>query len=94
MVVAKPKGTVQLCLDPVKLNQALIRSVMRSPTLNDILPRLTQMQYLTLIDASSGYHNLTLDKISSYLRTFACKFHKYKYTRFPFSATPAGNMFQ
>ena len=39
--------------------------------LNDIFPKLNNVQYLYLIDASSGYHNLKLDERSSFLTTFA-----------------------
>ena len=72
IVVPKPNGKVRLCLDPARLNQVLIRPVHRGPTLNDILPKLNNVKYLSLTDASSGYHNLKLDARSSYL-TFACK---------------------
>ena len=34
----------------------------RGPAVNGILPRLTNTCYLTLNNASSGYHNLELDK--------------------------------
>ena len=50
--------------------------------------------YLILIGASSGYHNLKLDKKSSYLTPFACQFGRYKYTGLPFGVTSAGDMFQ
>ena len=36
----------------------------RGPTLNDILPELNNAKYLSLIDVSSGYHNLKLDERS------------------------------
>ena len=52
------------------------------------------MQYMSIIDASSGYHNLKLDMQSSYLTTFACQFGRYRYKHLPFGAVPAGNMFQ
>ena len=55
-------GTKQLCLDPARLNQALIQSVYREPTLNDILPKLANTYYMTITDASSGYHNLNIVK--------------------------------
>ena len=29
------------------------------PTLNDILPKLNNIRYLSLVDASSGNHNLS-----------------------------------
>ena len=74
VLVPKANGKVLLCLDPVQPNQALIRQIHRGPTLNDILPKLNNVQYMSIIGASSGYHNLKLDKQSSYLTTFACPF--------------------
>ena len=78
-VVPKANGKVRLSIDPVRLNQALIRPVHRGPTLNDILPRLNNVKYMSIIDASWGYHNLKLDKKSLYLTTFACPFGWYQY---------------
>ena len=47
--------------------------------LNDILPRLSNVKYMSIIDASSRYNNLKLDEKSSYLTTFACPFGQYWY---------------
>ena len=55
-------GKVRLCLDPAQLNQALIRPIHRGPILNDILPKLDNVRYLSLIDVSSRYQNLRLDE--------------------------------
>ena len=71
-----------------------MRPVHRGPTINDILPKLNNTQYLSFIDASSGYYNLMLDKRSSNLTTFACKLGKYRYGRLPFGVAPTGDMFQ
>ena len=62
VLVPKANGKVRLCLDPAWFNQALIRPVHQGRTLNDILPKLNNMQYMSFIDASSDYHNLKLDK--------------------------------
>ena len=62
--------------------------------LNDILPKLNNVQSMSIIDASLGYHNLKLDKQSSYLTTFACPFGSYRYKWLPFGAVLAGDMFQ
>ena len=94
VVVPKVNGKVWLCLDPVQLNQALIRLIHRGPMLNDILPKLNNVQYISIIDASLGYHNLKLDKKSSYLTTFACQFGRYRYKHLPFGAALVGDMFQ
>ena len=94
VLVPKANGKVRLCLDPARQNQALIRPFHRGPTLNDILPKLNNVQYMSIIDASFGYHNLKLDKQSSYLTTFSCPFGKYQYKWLLLRATLAGNMFQ
>ena len=94
VVVPKVNGKVWLCLDLARLNQALIRLIHRGPTLNDILLKLNNVQYMSIIDASSRYHNLKLDKQSPYLTMFACPFGRYRYKCLPFGAVLAGNMFQ
>ena len=58
VLVPKAIGKVQLCLDPTSLNKVLIRPVHRGPISNEILPRWACIIYLTLIDASLGYHSL------------------------------------
>ena len=77
VLVPKANSKVRLCLDLVRLNQALIRPIHRGPTLNDILPMLNNVKYMPIIDVSSGSHNLPFDTKSSYLTTFTCPFGRY-----------------
>ena len=67
ILVWKANGKVWLFLNPARLNKVLIRPIHRGPTPNDILPRLAGVKYPTLVDISSGYHNLKLDEESLYL---------------------------
>ena len=62
VTISKPISTVYLCLDPIKFNQALKWLVHRGPTINVILIKLTNIHYMTIIDASSGYHSLKLNE--------------------------------
>ena len=62
VLVPKASGKVRLCLDLAHFYQTLIWPVHRGPTLNDILPNLNNVRYLSPIDASSGYHNLRLNE--------------------------------
>ena len=94
ILVLKPNGKSRLCLDPLGLNQTLITLVHRGPTLNDISPKLNNAIYLSPVDVSSNYHNLKLDKGSSYLTTFAYQFGRYRYKRLLFGAAPTEDMFQ
>ena len=93
-LVPKANGKLWLYLDPARINKVLIRLVHRGPTLNDILPKMAGFMYLTLIDANTGYHNLKLDKQSSYFATFSCLFGRYTYIQLPFGEASAGDMFQ
>ena len=94
VLVPKVNSKVRLCLDPARLNQALIRPIHRGPTLNNILPGLNNVKYMTIIDASLGYHNLQVDTKLSYLTTFTCLSGRYQYKHLPFGAVPVGDMFQ
>ena len=92
VLVPKPKRKV--CLNPVTLNQVLIRPIHGGPETTYIFPKLTCVHYLTLIGTSSRYHNMKPDKKSSYLTTFAYQLSRYRYARLPFSAAPTDDMFQ
>ena len=94
VLVPKANGKVRLCLDPARLNQALIRPIHRDPTLNDILPRINNVKYMSIIDASLGYHNLQLGSKLSYLTTLMCPLGTYQYKCLPFRAALVGYMFQ
>ena len=94
VLVPKANGKVRLCLDQAQLNQAQIRLVHRGTTLNDMLPKLNNVKYLSLIDGSSGYHNLKLYERSSYLLMFACHLIGTSTKWLPFGAEPTGDMFQ
>ena len=73
--------------------QVSIRPGHRYPTVNDILPKLTNVHYQTLINNSSVYHRHRLDK-KFYLTNFACQFGRHRRAKLPFGVAPAVNMFQ
>ena len=54
VLVPKANGKVRLCLEPAQLNQALIRPTHRGPTLNNILPKLNNAKYLSVLDWGQG----------------------------------------
>ena len=66
----KSKWKGQIISRSSKANKALIRPVHGGPMHNDIFPKLNNAQHISFIDVSSGYHNLNLNKRSSYLTTF------------------------
>ena len=80
--------------DPARLNQTLKRPIHRDTTLSDILLKETDVQYLIVIDESSGSHNLKLNEKSLYLTMFACQFDRYTFMRLQFALVPRGDMSQ
>ena len=52
VLVPKANGKDRLCLDLARLNQVLIRPIHRGPMLNDILQKINNVQYVSIIDAS------------------------------------------
>ena len=63
VLVPKHSGKVWLCPNQARLNQALIRLVHSSLTVNNIFPKVSHAQYLTPIVASLGFHNIKLEKV-------------------------------
>ncbi|CAB3997499.1 Hypothetical predicted protein [Paramuricea clavata] len=70
----KPNGRLRICLDPKDLNAAIQRDHHVTPTLEEILPKLNGATHFSILDARSGYWNVTLDEESSYLTTFNSPF--------------------
>ena len=75
------------------------RPIHRGTAINSIFPKLINECYLTLIDVtlidvSSGYHNLKCDRKSSFGTKYASQFGWYRFTRLQFGVVPVGVMFQ
>ena len=63
------------------------------PTLEEILPKLNGATHFSILDARSGYWNVTLDEESSYL-TFNSPFGRYRFNRMPFGLKMSQDVFQ
>ena len=90
----KPNGRLRLCLDPKDLNAAIQREHHVTPTLEEILPKLTGATVFSIVDAKCGYWNVVLDKESSYLTTFNSPFGRYRFNRMPFGLKMSQDIFQ
>ena len=90
----KPNGQLRICLDPKDLNRAILRDHHVTPTLEEILPKLTGAKYFSIVDAKCGYWNIQLDEESSYLTTFNSPFGRYRFRRMPFGLKMSQDVFQ
>ena len=90
----KTNGRLRLCLDPKDLNTAIRRDHHVVPTLEDLLPKLKDAKYFSIVDAKCGYWNVELTQESSYLTTFNSPFGRYRFLRMPFGLKMAQDVFQ
>jgi len=81
-------------LDPKDLNAAIQREHHVTPTLEEILPKLTGATVFSIVDTKCGYWNVVLDKESSYLTTFNSPFGRYRFNRKPFGLKMSQDIFQ
>ena len=93
-IVEKKNGLLRICLDPCDLNKALKREHYSCPTVDDIAAKLHGARVFTVLDATSGYWQVKLDKKSSLLTTFNTPFGRYRFTRLPFGVNSAQDVFQ
>jgi hypothetical protein len=94
LVVAKPKGGIRLCIDPKPLNKALLRNHHLMPTLEDVLPDLTNAKVFSAVDASHAFWHVELDDESSKLTVFETPFGRYRWRRLCFGISVAPEEFQ
>ena len=94
VTVAKPNGDVRICMDPRKLNEYIKREHFQIPDFEDLFSKLANSKVYSLLDASSAFLQVPLDKQSSDLCTIATPFGRYKYLRMPFGISNAPEVFQ
>lgn len=94
VVVSKPSGKLRLCIDPKPLNKALKRNHYPTPTIDDILPELSNARVFSVVDAKNGFWHVELSEESSYLTTMGTQWGRYRWKKMPFGISPAPEEFQ
>ena len=62
VIQTKKDGSLRLCIDPKRLNDALRRCPHKIPTLEELNPKFANAKYLSKLDAKSGYWTVPLDQ--------------------------------
>lgn len=93
VTVVKP-DKLRICIDPKDLNKAIKRPKYQMPILDEVLPNLADAKIFSVLDAKDGFHQVKLDKSSSYLTTFWTPFGRYRYLRMPFGISSAPEEYQ
>jgi hypothetical protein len=94
MVLVKKPNKLRICLDPKPLNTAINRAHYMMPTVEDILPKLTNARVFSVLDAKDGFWQIKLDNDSSHLTTFSTPYGRYRWLRMPFGISSAPEEFQ
>ncbi len=90
----KHNGRQRLCLDPNDLNTAIPREHHATPTLEEILSKLHEAKFFSIVDAKCCYWSVVLDEESSYLTTFNSPFGRYRFKRMPIGLKMSQDIFQ
>ena len=94
VVVPKGDGSVRICVDLTKLNQAVRRERHLLPSVEQSLAMLENAKFFSKIDANSGFWQIELDKPSAQLTTFITPFGRFHFNRLPFGINSAPEHFQ
>ena len=94
VTVMKPNGKLRICIDPRDLNKAIKREHYPMRTIEEIVSRMPNAKVFSVLDASSGFWQVKLDRDSAKLCTFNTPFGRYMFTRLPFGISSAPDVFQ
>lgn len=89
LVVGKPDGDVQICLDPSELNKAIQRQHFAVPTADQLFAKIGKSKFFCSLDAASGFYQIPLTDRTSYLCTMATPKGRFRYLRLPFGLKSA-----
>ena len=90
----KPKGTISLYSALKDPKRAIIRNHYPIPTLEDILPKLTEAKCFSLLNAKDGFFQVKLTENCQKLTTFWTPPRKYCWDRLPFGLSSSGEEYQ
>ena len=94
VIVTKPNGKLRICIDPRDLNKAIKREYYPMKTIEEVSTRMQNAKVFSVLDASSGFWQVRLDKSSAKLCTFNTPFGRYMFKRLPFGLSSAQDVFQ
>ncbi|CAJ1049307.1 uncharacterized protein K02A2.6-like [Xyrichtys novacula] len=93
VTVVTPKK-IRICIDPKDLNEAIKREHYPLLTVEEVVSRMPNAKYFSVLDANKGFWQIRLDEESSKLCTFNTPLGRYRFLRLPFGISSASEVFQ
>ena len=94
MAVPKSNGSIRLCLDMLRANEAIISEIHQIPKLEELLPELNDAKDFCKLDLKEGYHQIELEKNSRHITSFITHEGCFQSKRLIYGANSAFEQFQ
>ena len=94
MVPKKEPGKWRFCLDCRYINDLTENEYFPIPRIDDAMDSLAGADIFTVLDMTSGYHQVPLDEETSDMCAFSTRKGHYQYTRLPMGLRNSGMTFQ
>ena len=94
IIVEKPNGKPQICLDPKHLNQAIKHQHYKLPTAEELFSEIHHAKFFSKLGPGSGYWQIKVHEESSKLLTLSTPFSRLRFNRLPYRIHSASEVFQ
>lgn len=94
VVANKANGTIRLCVDLRRVNQAVIRERHPMPVIDDVLAKVGKGKIWSILDVKDAFFLLELEEESRDIVTFITHRGLYRFKRLPFGLVSAPEIFQ
>ena len=94
VVIKKPNGTLQICLDPTDLNPFIVRPVCNARTLDEIIALLKDAVHFAVFDSTQGFFHVPLDEASKMLTAMLTPVGIYIYNVLAMGLSNATDIFE
>ena len=92
--VEKKSGSIRLCVDSRRANEAVVRERYQGPTIHELVHDLNGAKVFSTIDMREGFHQIELDKESRDITTFSTHIGNFRYKRLIYGISAAPELFQ